>query len=148
MHSAVGYGVLVWGAYAVAEVAFLVVWPLANNYQKMMLPIHWKFLAVTIGVYLAAGAVLGWLAGWAGRRLGGESGPAMRRLAVLTLVTAYLANLAAEASRWNSESTVALALGVAALVGTVAGLIWPRLDLASRPWSDPWRSPCYWWPGR
>jgi arylsulfatase A-like enzyme len=30
-------------------------------------------------------------------------------------------NLAAEASRWNSGSTVALALGVAALLGTVAG---------------------------
>lgn len=86
MKSTASCGVLVWGAYAAAEVAFLVVRPLAAGYEHMMLPVHWRFLAVATGAYLVAGAVLGALAGWVGRRLGMESAAAERRLDCRSMV--------------------------------------------------------------
>jgi arylsulfatase A-like enzyme len=138
LYSTLSFAVLVWGAYAVAEVAFLVVRPLAAGYEQMMLPIHWRFLGISIGAYLIGGAALGALAGWIRDRIGASSAEGSQRLAVLTLVLAYLLNLAPAAGPWAPPNGVALALGAIALVGALGGLLWPRLDLATRPLSDPW----------
>lgn len=136
-YSAISLGVLVWGAYATAEVAFLVVRPLAVGHEQMLLPVHWRFLGLAFAAYLGTGAALGALAGWVGRRAGLDRA-ATARLAALTLVGAYLVNLAVEAARWNAGSTTALALGLIALTATLGGLVFPRLERLSRPWSDPW----------
>lgn len=138
MRTGINYGLLVWGAYAAAETGFLVLRPLAAGHQQMLLRTHWEFLVVSTVAYLAAGLASGVLVGWAAEKLGLPGRLTDARLAVLTLVVAYLANLVAAGDSWNAASHVALALALFLLAAGVAALLRPRWMRLTRPFADPW----------
>jgi arylsulfatase A-like enzyme len=138
MRRGAGYGLLVWGAYAAAEVAMVVVRPLVAGHQQLVLRSHWEFLAVSTVAYLLAGALFGALAGWVGERFRPAGGDAPVRLAVLTLVIAFTANAAAETDSWNATNAVALGLGAFLLAAAAAGLLRPGWLRWTRPFADPW----------
>ncbi len=134
----VKYGLLTWGAYAAAEAGLLVLRPLVAGHEQMVLRTHWEFLALSTGAYLAAGILLGALAGWIGERLRLNRKRAPARLAALTLLLAYVANLASGADSWNESSTVAAGLGIFLLAAVTAGLVRPAWTHLTHPLADPW----------
>lgn len=138
MFSGVTFGIWVWGAYAVAEAACWVLWPLVAGYADLILPVQWAFLGVTGAAYLAAGVVSGVLAEWVRRSLRVSRRRATARLALAMLAGAYIANLIVRRNGWNSGDTVALVLAVLVFTGAIAGLFGPRWATVTRPLADPW----------
>jgi arylsulfatase A-like enzyme len=144
-HGAV-HGWTVWGAYAAGEIGTATVLFLVLGSRDVVSTVVWEFTFLLLAIYLVAGALLGGLASMtlapaiARFRRGHDGRPVEARIAVLTLILAYLANILSGLEASNRDHLVALFTGLGLLAVTMANLLRPARFRAVQALSTPWLS--------
>jgi arylsulfatase A-like enzyme len=139
------HGAVVWGAYAVVEHVLLTLSTLMNESQIVLAPHHWIVLATVVGTFVAAGGILGALAGLAlkavqNRGLTGAraaSAARLRAVAALTLTLAFGVNVL-PAYPFNKAEAFALATSVILSAAFVLAAVWDRWLEGISSLSNPW----------